>query len=69
MAAITKEVDEKLDSLASVADSGELGGRMCRFIRLTVNGVYAAPGNFESEDDMLRYLETLNELISTWVHR
>ncbi len=69
MAAITKEVQAELDSLRYAADSGALPARFAVFIRQTINGVYAAPGNFRSSIDMCVHLETLTELINLYIYR
>lgn len=69
MVTITKAVDDELQSLRSAAQSGQLGAAVGLFLLLTVDGVYAAPGNFRSERDILKHLETLTYLINLHVYK
>lgn len=69
MVAITKAVQDKLNSLESAASGGSLPAHLNQFIRQTVNGVYAAPGNFPSAQAMLDHLETLTYLIELHVYK
>lgn len=69
MAAITKEVQAKLDNLRDAAHSGQLPKAYNDFTLRTIDGVYAAPGNFKSAEAILVHLATLTELINLYVNR
>lgn len=69
MTAITKAVDDELQSLRSTAQSGHLPGYLGIFIDRTVDGVYAAPGNFRSAQEMHDHLKTLRYLIDLYVYK
>ena len=66
---ITPDIDNKLQDLRDAAFSGQLGTDVSQFVLRTVAGVYSAPGNFLSEKDMRRHLDTLNYLINLHVYR
>ena len=69
MTAITPAIDNELQSLRDAAFSGQLGTDVSQFVLRSVAGIYSAPGNFLSEKDMRRYLDTLNYLINLHVYR
>lgn len=69
MAAITKAVQDQLESLRSAGQSGQLGARVGTFVVQTVDAVYAAPGNFRSAQAMLDHLATLTYLIELHVYK
>lgn len=69
MAAITKKVQKELDAFADAANSGQLPKNLSNFIHHTVSAVYAAPGNFDREADMLTHLGTLTYLVNLHVNK
>jgi hypothetical protein len=69
MAAITKAVHDRLESLRSAGMSGQLGAKVGPFVVQTVDGVYAAPGNFKSAQAMLDHLATLTYLVDLHIYK
>jgi hypothetical protein len=69
MAAITKEVEKRLDSLRGAGLSGQLGVQVGTFVVQTVDAVYAAPGNFKSAQEILDHLATLTYLVDLHVYK